>query len=77
MAQLTLASVRLVDVYPTHWRGLIIAQANRLLDHGPVAGPYPDGKFIDGHAIDARRSLVGSNLLPGVLEISPVQYGIE
>ena len=48
-----------------------------MLYHGTVAALYPGGQLLNGHAMDTRYSLVGSNLLPGFLKIGPVQCSIE
>lgn len=76
-SQLAGTAIRFFNFHTSDRCGLVPSCFQLGGNLSPVAGFCPCGKFINGHPIDARGSLVGSNTLPCRVQIIPLQHAFE
>ena len=71
-AKESLSSDWLWDFYTPYRLGAVIARHQLCADGGPVRFQV-GAEFIDGHAVDARRAFVASDLCQGPFEVLDIQ----
>jgi len=71
--QLAFSTVGFIDLNAPNRGRSVVTGFQIIFNRFPVAGFNPSRELINGHAIDASRSLVGSNLLPGPLKIRRIE----